>query len=261
VSTTPPLVNTPDIQYLRLPTPFQPNPSESEETPEIQVQDIVATPIPEDLFTRQACSDSRLRPHQYHVLPAARLTIEQWRPVAESGNRDPLSRIPSLEHLIYAPTTESFVVAFRSRITHSFAVKPTSLDLVNRYQLGYIYICSSVGIHPPDSDFPLGRLTYSFVPSFVDRFRLLPPLYRIAYEGAFCLVQAEDLLDGRVVVTYGSTELAQDGHLVLADFHTVTVDNTRVHPSLLRFCLSPRVPLYAVETLGPHRLSTFNLGT
>jgi hypothetical protein len=83
---------------------------------------------------------------------------------------------------------------------------------------------------------------YSFRDSIRDSFLRLPNFARACFVDSVVLATIHDFLDGRRIYTYGCLRFhANQVYVVGQTYHFE--DTTRTYPNLLRFSLSPRIPL------------------
>src|SRR5712672_316652 len=103
------------------------------------------------VFLPPSCAHNRNRttthPHQFTVVALSK-GRHNWRPSRASQNENLIGHIPTADQLHLREPTP-YVIPFCAHAHHLVKVTSTDQDLVVRYDLKPIIICSNLGVYPP----------------------------------------------------------------------------------------------------------------
>ncbi|KAI9433419.1 hypothetical protein F5148DRAFT_1295456 [Russula earlei] len=218
-------------------------------------------PLPEGSLTIPLVQHSDSTLTNTLSFPPPVIPMSSGNPLHNLNYQDHLSRIPTTEQLSRCTPSQT-PTPLPSVLTLSTLLwwKPSNTAIATQYNLTPFGICSSVGIHALDADFPLGHLTYIFNTSLFRKLLTLPPIYCPAYKGPFCLSIVHNFLDGCLAFAYGYLHFEEGSNCVsLRHYSTYMVNTIHFNPQLLRFCFSPRVPANPLKLIKNYCLQTIDL--
>jgi hypothetical protein len=109
-----------------------------------------------------------------------------------------------------------------------------------------LYICSKAIRVLPTQLVPLGSIKYNFKDGIGGAFTHIPCPARNVYQGKLVILEVHDFLDRQVVSTYGHLSfrehLGRELIFIVDQFYHFE-DAARIHPILLSYTLSPRLPV------------------
>jgi len=188
-------------------------------------------------------------PHQYYIVHHQ--TGDTWRPVEEAHLHSLLDFIDQNE-LIESPPAFASVLPFKGYSHHTALIAPTDLFQAGLFGANTIVVCAAAGLASPLTSIPLGYIHYSFRASIKDTFQQRPTSHRICYSGALILSEVYDFLDGRRIFVYGFLYF-DSGRIFITNQSYFCEDAARVHTHLLRYTLTPRLPLDPFLCIGAFR--------
>ncbi|KAH9160970.1 hypothetical protein EDB89DRAFT_2081057 [Lactarius sanguifluus] len=230
-TTTPPRVPTPDspINYERVAEqgPLSPPPNQE-------------NILPATFFRPPSCVNSPdEHPHQYIAVYTEE--GESWRP-ASNSLKNYFQRIPQTTNIVLHPRIFPSVTPFCIPPPHLYTLLPRTIDPAIHPNFPALYICSKAILDLPSADLPLGTVRYDFREGLRNAFAPLSTTIRAGYIDSLVTLEIQDFLDGRIVTTYGHLRFTFGGQVFAHYQGYFFEDIIRSNPSLLAYCLSPRVP-------------------
>ncbi|KAH9159803.1 hypothetical protein EDB89DRAFT_1915589 [Lactarius sanguifluus] len=231
----------------RSPTPelVYPDPP-SEPTPISRPQGPLSPPpnqeniLPAAFFRPPSCVNSRdEHPHQYTAVYTEE--GESWRP-ASNSLKDYFQRIPRTTSIVLHPRIFPSVTPFRIPPPHLYTLLPRVLDPTAHPNFPALHICSKAILDLPSADLPLGTVRYDFREGLRNAFAPLSNIIRAGYTDSLVTLEIQDFFDGRIVTTYGHLRFTFGGQVFAHYQGYFFEDIIRSNPSLLAYCISPRVP-------------------
>jgi hypothetical protein len=199
---------------------------------------------PAPIFRRPDCTFCHpdVHPHQYLEFFINR--GDEWRAREEFNTPDISSIIPAAA-LAANPPQFPGVTPFRFKNPHFFALYPTAHYHAIEIGVHALYICSKAICILPTLLVPLGSIKYNFKDSISGAFTHIPRPARNVYQGKLVILEVHDFLDRRVVSTYRHLSfrehLGRELIFIIDQFYHFE-DAARIHPILLSYTLSPRLP-------------------
>ena len=241
---------------LRPPTPahpvlsLTPVPSPRPLPPLPHLDDQENTP-PAITFPEPPCyHEGEEHPHQYIAVQTLRHSeIRPWNEVTNGSLLD----VPPVAALIEHPPLFPGVQPFCVPPLHILRVSPFNRQLARYLQIPVFYACCRAIRVPPKEDLPFGLIRYSFEQSLATIFNNYDDATKAAFIGTLVLFESIDFLDGRILNTYGYLNFGPSNTYFLQDPGYHCEDLIRHHPGLLRYCLTPRLPVdpFVYATVTP----------
>ncbi|KAI0269006.1 hypothetical protein BGY98DRAFT_1101316 [Russula aff. rugulosa BPL654] len=205
-------------------------------------------------YAPPACTQdlSGHHPHQYYIIRHE--THDSWQPVTTRDSATLLNFV-SQDELLRTPPNFPTVIAFKGPSHHTSLVAPTDQFQARLFRIPTLILCTRAGLSPPTHDVPLGYIHYSFRASVRDLFSSFPTHVQLCFLGALIVSEIHDFLDGRVIFTYGHLRF-DSGRIYIVNQAYYFDDSIRTNPNLLRFTLSPRLPIDPFTFTCPFRDET-----
>ncbi|KAH9163974.1 hypothetical protein EDB89DRAFT_2078371 [Lactarius sanguifluus] len=230
-TTTPPRVLTPDspINYERVA-------EQGPLSPPLNQENI----LPAAFFRPPSCvNSSNEHPHQYIAVYTEE--GESWRP-ASNSLKNYFQHIPRTTSIALHPCIFPSVTPFRIPPPHLYTLLPCVIDPATHPNFPALYICSKAILNLPSADLPLGTVRYDFREGLHNAFAPLSTIIRAGYIDSLVTLEIQDFLDGRIITTYGHLCFTFRGQVFAHYQGYFFEDIIRSNPSLLAYCISPRVP-------------------
>ena len=112
-------------------------------------------------------------------------------------------------------------------------------QLANYFRIPVFLACCKAIREQPREDLPFGLIRYSFEQSLARIFNGYDNVTKAAFIGTLVLFESLDFLDGHILNTYGYLNFGADNSYFLQDPGYHCEDIIRLHPGLLRYCLTP----------------------
>ena len=151
--------------------------------------------------------------------------------------------IPPIAALIKNPPLFPGVQPFCAPPLHILRVTPHNRQLANYFQIPVFLACCKAICEQPREDLPFGLIRYSFEQSLARIFNGYDDITKAAFIGTLVLFESLDFLNSRILNTYGYLNFGADNSYFLQDPGYHCKDIIRLHPRLLRYCLTPRLPV------------------
>jgi hypothetical protein len=232
-------ISSPTTSHLSLPpvlTEEEVNRTNQENRPPTPL-----APLPPNPYAPPPCTQENHEehPHQYYLIRQQRGNV--WR-VADETNLSSLISFPLDSELAKDPPACTSVIPFKARSHHSGLIFPSASYQSTLFGVPPLTICSNAGLSPPLHDAPHGYIHYTFRPSIKSTLLKHPLYIRLCFTQAEVITDIYDFLDGRLIYTYGKLGF-DDTTVYLLDQSHHFEDTARVHPYLLCFTFTPRLPL------------------
>jgi hypothetical protein len=183
-----------------------------------------------------------VHPHQYLEFFTNR--GDEWRTREEFNAPDISALIPAAA-LATNPPQFPGVTLFRFKNPHFFALYPVAHYRAVEIGVPALYICSKAIRVQPTPSVPLGSIKYNFKDGIGSAFTHIPRPARNVYHRKLVILEVHDFLDGRVISTYGHLSfcehLGRELIFIVDQFYHFE-DAAKIHPILLSYTLSPRLP-------------------
>jgi hypothetical protein len=183
-----------------------------------------------------------VHPHQYIEFFTNR--GDEWRTREEFNAPDISALIPATA-LAANPPQFPGVTLFRFKNPHFFTLYPTAHYRAVEIGVPPLYICSKAIRVQPTLSVPLGSIKYNFKDGIGGAFTQIPRPARNIYHGKLVILEVHDFLDGRVISTYRHLSfrehLGRELIFIVDQFYHFE-DAAKIHPILLSYTLSPRLP-------------------
>jgi hypothetical protein len=135
------------------------------------------------------------------------------------------------------------VQPFRFAPIHHIRIVPKNRQLAEYLRIPHFIACCKAIRIRPNADLPLGAIKYSFATDLATIFGPYDDATKAAFIGTLVILESLDFLDGRLLTTYGYLNFGTRGSVFIQDPGFHCEDNIRVHPHLLNYCLTPRLPV------------------
>jgi hypothetical protein len=231
---------------LGSPTPHTtgPSPPTEEETHHTDQEDRPPLPsatLQADWYAPPDCVQNPrpFHPHQFYIVRHE--DHDSWRPIEEAHLPSSLEFVTQ-DELLAQPPAFPTVLAFKAHSHHTSLIAPTDLFQAGLFRIPTLITCSRAGLSPPTLDIPLGYIHFSYRASIKHVFTRLPNFARGCFSNALVISEIHDFLDGRRIFTYGFLHF-DSGRIFIRNQGYHFEDAVRSHRLLLRYTLSPRLPL------------------
>ena len=242
--------------HLRPPTPAHPvlsltpvpSPHPLPPLPHLDNQENIPPPV---TFPEPPCYNKReVHPHQFVAVQT--LHFSENHPQNEVTNSTPLD-IPPVAALIEHPPLFFGFQPFCAPPLHILSVAPHNHQLTNYFQIPDFFACCRAIRVPPKEDLLFGLIRYSFEQSLAHIFNNYNDVTRAAFISTLVLFESIDFLDGRILNTYKYLNFGAGNTYFLQDPGYHCEDIIRHFPGLLRYCLTPHLPidLFTYATVTP----------